>query len=329
MNSSRKINYSTRIAKNIERKMLRDILIRFSSNFPMSDYTYVGFGSKFFTDFLMFHKYLHINKLISIEGDEGNRKKYDFNKPLNCIEMMYGMSSDILPNLQLNKNKSIIWLDFDGLLEESCLADIASLAERLETGSVLFISYNSRPLKSLELRNKYPNITSEKEQLERYLRDVHGENYLPHKLELRGLKKWDDYSRLLREIIINCLTKRLEIKNRGASEKIQFKQIVNFNYQDGCEMSTLGFTFFNNEEDLAKIEDTRLDAFDFYCDDKEYYQIEVPSLTMKEIKALLEIMPKASKGAMRKMESIIPPSEIIQFSKIYKYLPLFTDSEIS
>ena len=85
MNSSRKINYSTRVAKNIERKMIRDLLTRYSSSFPMDEYTYIGFGAKYFTDFLMVHKYLHIDKLISIEGDVGNKLKYDFNKPLNSF----------------------------------------------------------------------------------------------------------------------------------------------------------------------------------------------------------------------------------------------------
>ncbi|WP_111977312.1 O-methyltransferase [Algibacillus agarilyticus] len=329
MNSSKKINYSTRVAKNIERKMLRDLLIRFSAGFPTNDYTYVGFGSKYFTDFLMVHKYLHIDKLISIEGDIGNKPKYDFNKPLNCIDMKYGMSTNILPEIELDKNRSIVWLDYDGLLEEYCLGDIVTLSGELESGSVLFVSYNSRPPKPAELEIEFPEIGTQIGRLNAYIKKVHGESYIPHDLELRGLSKWENYSSLLRMLIVNCIEKRLEVKNRGLAEKVKLKQLVNFNYQDGCEMSTVGFTFYTTLEEAEKLEQSNLKSFDFYRDNEVPYIIEVPNLTLKEVKALLEIMPKGRKGRKKELEKIIPPSDIEQFSKIYKYLPIFTDSELA
>ncbi|OEF49178.1 hypothetical protein A1OW_13440 [Enterovibrio norvegicus] len=326
MNSSRKINYSTRVSKNIERKMLRDLLSRFSSSFPMNNYTYVGFGSKYFTDYLMMHKYLHINNLVSIEGDTGNKAKYEFNKPLSCIDMKYGMSHDVIPDLPLDKNKTIIWLDYDGLLTEGCLSDIAELTGRLESGSIIFITYNSRPLKSAELKKEYSDIETGNERIKTHLRKVHGESYIPHDLDIKGLGNWDKYSSLLRDIVINCISKRLDIINRGEESKLKYKQLVNFNYKDGCEMSTLGFTFYRTEEEGNRLSLTNLDSFDFYRENNESYKIEVPSLTMKEIKALLEIMPN---GKRKEIEKVVPPSEVDQFSKIYKYLPIFADSELA
>lgn len=329
MNSSRKINYSTRVAKNIERKMLRDMLIRLSTIFPMSEHTYVGFGSKYFTDFIMMHKFLHIENLISIEGDIGNKEKYEFNKPLNCISMEYGMSNDVLPKLNLNKNKSIVWLDYDGLLESSCLDDIAHLAGELEFGSTLFVSYNSRPPKPNELSKDYSDIDKPSERLEKYLSEKHGENYFPHDLNLQGLSRWIGYSGFLRQLVLNCINKRLEIKNRGCEVKTKVKQIINFNYQDGSEMSTVGFVFYKTEEEFRKLNSLNLDYFEFYRDGEEAYSIDVPSLTMKEIKALLEVMPSSSQADRRQLEKIIPPKEVEQFAKIYKYLPIFTDSELA
>lgn len=330
MNSSRKINYSTRVAKNIERKMIRDLLTRYSSSYPMDEYTYIGFGSRYFTDFLLMHKYLHIKKLISIEGDVGNKAKYEFNKPLNCIQMKYGMSNEVLPDISLDKNRSIIWLDYDGLLESCCFSDIANLIGRLSTGSVLLISYNSRPPKAAELKATYQDIDKASERLVKYLHDKHGTEYIPHNLDIKGLGKWDKYSNLLRCFIINCIEKRLQVINRGVEEKLGYKQLINFNYQDGCEMSTLGFTFFNNEADLDKLEKANLGTFDFYKESEEAYYIDVPNLTMKEVKALLEIMPLSSSSSeFKNLSAVIPPTEINSFSKIYKYLPIFIDSELA
>jgi len=329
MNSSRKINYSTRVAKNIERKMLRDLLIRLSTVCPMDEYTYVGFGAKYFTDFIMMHKFLHINNLISIEGDTSNKEKYEFNKPLSCITMEYGMSHDVIPNLKLDKNKSIVWLDYDGLLKSSCLADIAHLSGKLEFGSTLLVSYNSRPPKDSELRTRYPDIKEPSERLKTYLSETHGDNYFPHDQDLKGLSKWSNYSAFLRQLILNCINKRLEIKNRGVDEKTTVKQIVNFNYKDGCEMSSVGFIFYKTEEELKLLESVKLDYFDFYRDGKEPYMIDVPHLTIKEIKALIETMPSCDNIDIKNLKRVIPPKEIEQFSKIYKYLPIFADSEFA
>ena len=309
--------------------MIRDLLTRYSSSYPMEDHTYIGFGSKYFTDFLMMHKYLHIEKLISIEGDVGNKAKYEFNKPLNCIQMKYGMSSDVLPELSFDRNKSVIWLDYDGLLEAYCLDDIANLMGRISSGSILFISYNSRPPKPAELKNKYSEITLASERLEQYLNDTHGNEYMPHNLNLKGLGKWGRYSSLLRGFIINCIEKRLQVFNRGVTDKLNYQQVVNFNYQDGCEMSTLGFVFFDSDSEQKKLSSTNIDKFDFYRDDDEPYYIEVPSLTMKEIKALLEMMPAAKSSQVNALKGVIPPSDIDAFTRLYKYMPIFIDSELA
>ncbi|HGB1823876.1 TPA: O-methyltransferase, partial [Salmonella enterica subsp. enterica serovar Bahrenfeld] len=71
-NTGRKIDYRIRPAKNIERKMIRDVLLRLSPFGIFSDYQYIGFGSKYFTDFIIMHKYLGIDDMISIEGDVNN-----------------------------------------------------------------------------------------------------------------------------------------------------------------------------------------------------------------------------------------------------------------
>ncbi len=327
MKSSRKINYSTRVEKNIERKMIRDILTRFGLFHYLSEYTYVGFGSKYFTDYLMFHKYLHINSLISIEGDIGNKIKYEFNKPLNCIVLKFGMSNDILPTLKLDPKKIIAWLDYDGLLDESCLTDVATMMSSIDVGSVFMISYNSRPLKQAELDKSHPEI-KESERSIHHLRKQIGESYIPHDFEPRGLAKWDNYSKLLRKIVINCMNKRLLIINQGDSNPLKFKQIMNFSYKDGCEMSTLGFTFYRDQDDLTTLNNCKLDTFDFYRDDDDIYEVNAPNLTLKEVKALMEHMPTAQTN-ITSLKGIIPPSEIQKFIKLYKYLPLFSDAELA
>lgn len=325
MNSSRKINYSTRVSKNIERKMIRDLLQRMGVFYPLTQYSYVGFGSKYFTDFLLFHKYLHINKLISIEGDVSNREKYEFNKPLKCIDLRFGMSNDILPELDVD-SKCITWLDYDGLLNVDCFKDIATMVSKAGSGSVLFISYNSRPIKVNELESEYPSL-SQVERIKAKLKAQIGDSYIPHDIEYRGLSKWRIYSALLRKTILNCINERIAIINQGREFKLEFTQFVNFNYQDGVEMSTLGFVFHDRVIDKEKIEMCKFEEFEFSSFDCEPYEIEVPNLTQKEIKHLMEIMPEEN-NFCKILSRIVPPSDIKKFSKIYKYLPNFTDAGV-
>ena len=111
-NSGRKINYAVRPAKNIERKMMRDLFTRLRTFGRLEDYRYIGFGSKYFSDFILFHKSLNILEMISIESDIHNQARYEFNKPFSDIKMEWGRSTERLPEIVINKKKSIYWLDY-------------------------------------------------------------------------------------------------------------------------------------------------------------------------------------------------------------------------
>ncbi len=58
--SYEKIHYGLRPAKNIERKMMCECFWRLSAFHPVHNYRYIGFGSVYFSDFLLFHKVLGI-----------------------------------------------------------------------------------------------------------------------------------------------------------------------------------------------------------------------------------------------------------------------------
>ena len=77
MNSPKKINYETRPFKFTERKMLLSTFIRLSNKYE-SPYQYIGFGGLTFTDFKLFHKELHIEKMHSIEGGDFSTERLSF-----------------------------------------------------------------------------------------------------------------------------------------------------------------------------------------------------------------------------------------------------------
>ena len=61
------IDYSLRPNKSIERKVIFEFFASIRERFSLSDYTYVGFGSMWFVDFVMAHRTLGIKDMVSFE----------------------------------------------------------------------------------------------------------------------------------------------------------------------------------------------------------------------------------------------------------------------
>ena len=55
----------------------------------IKNYRYIGMGAKYFVDFSLLHKEFGIDNMYSMEinSAEKNRKRFEFNKPFNCIKM--------------------------------------------------------------------------------------------------------------------------------------------------------------------------------------------------------------------------------------------------
>ena len=96
--SSASVNYNIRPCKSIERKMMCDMISRLTVFDYIKNYRYIGMGAKYFVDFSLLHKEFGIDNMYSMEinSAEKNRKRFEFNKPFNCIKMLFGNASDIL-----------------------------------------------------------------------------------------------------------------------------------------------------------------------------------------------------------------------------------------
>lgn len=64
-----KIDYTLRIQKNIERKILCDIIRSLNYFATVDQYRYIGFGSFYYKDFLLLHETYNIHEGISVEKD--------------------------------------------------------------------------------------------------------------------------------------------------------------------------------------------------------------------------------------------------------------------
>ena len=66
---------------------------------------HIGMGAKYFTDFLLFHNEFGVTDMISIEAERERAMRYEFNKPLKSIQMIYGTTNEVLPQIDQFEEK--------------------------------------------------------------------------------------------------------------------------------------------------------------------------------------------------------------------------------
>src|ERR1039458_7349749 len=87
--SYRKVQYELRSAKQVERRMLIDARQTLgAAGFNIPEFQYTGFGSIYFVDFVLFHKYLGIKKMWSVEHDLTIKKRIRFNRPFSFVKIL-------------------------------------------------------------------------------------------------------------------------------------------------------------------------------------------------------------------------------------------------
>ena len=317
------INYSIRPGKSVERKMLAELFGRVSILDNIMNYRYIGFGSAYFTDFKLFHKDVGIRKMLSIEKEKDYAKRVNFNKPYSCIEMKYGASEEVLPNLPWKKwkEKSIIWLDYTQKLHEYMLSDLMTLVSEVKAGSIILISVNvAQDKDSREKRDP-------KTKVWRYnlLKKRIGEGNIPQ--EAKNLSfSTSDNKKLIRQIIDTKIKHALRIRNGVLQDddKLLYSQLINIHYNDGASMLTVGGIIFDKKQN-SKVEQMNFKNLNFICKDAQCFEIAVPKLTYKEIHALDKCLPNSKSKAKRLPLSI---EDIENYSKIYRYFPTFTESNL-
>ena len=110
------INYIFRPKKQIERKIFIELLqkMQHSLDIDISEYQYIGLGSIYYYDFILFHKYLNIRDMISLDYKPCPHR-FEFNKPYDFVRFKQALTTKFLSTHDLDK-KSFIWFDYDSKL---------------------------------------------------------------------------------------------------------------------------------------------------------------------------------------------------------------------
>lgn len=318
--SYREINYRTRPAKSIERKMLCDALLRLSFFEPVENYRYIGFGSTTFADFILFHKILGVKDMVSIEKRKTDKARFEFNKPFDRIRIEYGDSNEVLPSLTWDL-KTILWLDYDGKLTDTILEDIACASMNLVSGSTLIVTVNAMP--------DFPPSTEEDVQdyrLEQFRKRV-GSDKVPPDLKGKNLDR-KEIATTYEQVILNEIAQTLRDRNGLFSDehKVKYNPLFNFHYQDGAKMLTVGGIFYE-ARDEANLERCEFENLEFLKSDETLYEIEVPNLTHRERLYLDKTLLHGSSDDGKQIG--LTEKDINNYKRLYRYFTTFAEIELS
>jgi hypothetical protein len=309
------VNYSLRLAKNVERKLMVECLRGIQRRFDLASYRYVGMGSMWFTDFILFHKAFGLREMFSIENKEDYVPRAKYNAPFSCIRVEKGDTTHVLPDLRLDDGPpSLIWLDYDqDLTSAPIFADLPILCESLPSGSVVMITLNAHPNQLSKLAPGGVQIPRT-EVLASYL-DLSETEIPPEGSTKNG------FAPFLSQALFDRI-ESLTIRNSGGLH--QFYPIFNYWYRDNAPMITVG-GMIANDVDAALLAACDLPTNVEFARGREQLVISIPNLTTREKFALDRTLPcdVAPNASAVDTEFPLSAEEISGYHQFYRFYPLF------
>ena len=145
------VNYSLRPSKSIQRQLVFEGISKLKAHLDLERQVYIGFGSIWFTDFVLAHRLLVINDMVSIEANDVGYQRAVFNSPYATVRVLHGRSTQVLPALFDDNvvcgRPWLVWLDYDYEFDETLKEDITSIIENAPTNSILLITFNGHEMK--------------------------------------------------------------------------------------------------------------------------------------------------------------------------------------
>lgn len=317
-----KIYYPTRPAKRVERKMMAEALRHLTMFGPVRDYRYVGFGSIYFTDFILFHKALSISKMISIEWetDKEQQDRFTFNLPFGGIEIRFEKASDVLSASDFSwEEKTIFWLDFTSTLNPEVFDCISHYCINAVVGSLLIITVNANRYMPPDCKECCDDCDRKPLTAREYVEKHFGDDIPLDSINEELVEKWG-IAALFRKMIATRVSEELSIRG------VLHRQIFHFRYKDSSQMLTVGFLLYDEatREDVEHCTFGDLPFISKPSDPDAAFEINLPNLTTREVlsmnqQLLQDKMPVHSPG--------LKSEHIASYTDIYRYYPMFAEAE--
>lgn len=301
--SYKKVNYLLRLRKQIERKMIIELLQKINTILPLHKYYYIGFGSVYFADFILFHKYLNMKNLISLEKDKTKKRRFEFNKPYKFIQLKMKSSTEYMRNGMNWSRPLLIWYDYDFTLDDDIINDIEYVVTRIKTNDIFFLTVDAEP-------------PTDKKGMGEFIRD--NKKWMGSTVTRKDIK--EQFPSVIHRIITSVIKEQLTYR----SDKIKFTQLMNISYKDTSKMYTIGGIFELPYGNIIK--KCELKKLKFLSTNDNLYEIVCPLLTPKEKYCIDSCIMKTKIDDKKWKKTGLSDEEIQNYRDFYKYYPQFFES---
>lgn len=307
--SYKQVHYEFRLAKQVERRMLVDFFQKLmEAGFPIADYQYTGMGSIYFIDFILFHRYLGIHRLTSVECCHEVEKRVKFNKPFATIDVEMEDILDYIPRLSLDR-QHFLWLDYDHVLTEGMINAVVLACSQLSPGSILLVTVDVEPPGS--------PTDGPLEWQEHFVQEAG--QYLWPEAQPR------DFARARLPEVNARLLKKAVAHGLAGRRDVRFCPLFKFLYADGHRMLSLG-GMIGRATDRRKLESLNRSQLPFLRDDllADAYEIRVPLVTRKEKLYLDSAMPCDDAWQPEAFE--LSQDDVRDYCRIYRYYTSYAET---
>ena len=301
--SYEKVNYLLRLRKQIERKMIIEMLQKIKKELPIEDYSYIGLGSIYFADFILFHKYLHINDMTSLEKDRKKKKRFKFNKPYDFIKLKMKVASTYLKELEWEKDPLFIWLDYDYFIDMDTIEDIIYISNKAKPNDIFIVTIDA----------EFPE---DPDAMQQFLDDYR--LYIGSDITVEKAKR--NFPKVLHRMVNTSLKEGEKYR----SSNIKISQLLNLSYKDTSKMYTYGCIFEDHNSSI--IEKCNLKQLGFIRTGKTVFKIDCPLITPKEKFHLDSCIKENKKCIDPENQAGLKKAYYEKYGIFYKYYPQYFES---
>lgn len=305
------INYSLRPSKCVQRGIVFEGLKSLSDAMNLQNTVYIGLGSIWFTDFILAHKVLAINEMISMEADEVGFRRAQFNKVYRSINVLEGRSNQKLPEIldqvKYQDRPWIVWLDYDSAMNSDVVDEMRWLLLNAPSNSIVLFTF-SATLDAYGKPNQRPK------QVVELLGSV-----VPDDLSKESCNK-DNLPQTLARFTMDFLSSAAVDNVREG----EFIGCFSIPYFDSVGMVTVGGA-------LPTLETTPM--VNAVVADQKWKglvdeMIKAPPMTLKEVATLQAELPRDDELTRERVKELgfdLLDGQIRSFQRYYKHLPSFAE----
>ncbi|HEY8699192.1 MAG TPA: O-methyltransferase [Rhizomicrobium sp.] len=307
------ISYDLRPAKQAERRILLDFLkCANEAGIPVSDCRYVGMGATKFYDFHLLHRFLGIDRMISLERDPDLQDRAEFNCPYDFISVVRKTATEFLAS-DLDRRRTIYWLDYEDGIGTEITGDIIALGTRVMPGGFAFVTVYGDPPGVLRSQNDLERLEFFQSVLGDFSEGLTGENM-----------QNANFAATVHHVVQTAFRNAFAPRQDG-----EFKPLFNVQYQDSSPMVTVGGCFCTPEQ-TKKLKE-RLDNDLSFLSGDQLYKIRNMALTERERRLFdLAVTKRRSNSAQaNKLRSIgFKKADFESYKNLIRFLPRYYESII-